>query len=393
MNPGLGSDLAKEFRRPEYRLMLVADKFQTGFDQPLLCAMYVDKRLPDVHAVQTLSRLNRTYRAPSGEVKDRTFVLDFVNDPEEIREAFLAYYLEAHVETTTDPNLVHRLATKLAQARIYTSSDVQRYAEAWWAHSQSHAALAAAVTPPRDEFVSRWTDATERQDGQGLDELRTFRKDCGSYVRLYDFMSQVVDYGTSDLEKLAEFLRQLTRLLPGDETGFRRRRLRAGTAPGPPNRPRQGRHRVVWRPGHPGTRRHHRESVRASHGRTRSRSFFRRSSLGSTPSSAPSSRTRRSRVSLSRRQAWPRRTRASPIRSTTTPLDQFMASPELRETLTDAAVLNEGAFGKLTGALTGESERADEFIRLIGAYLYQSRRLRTVDAEDPDDADRLGRDR
>ncbi len=103
MNPGLGSDLAKEFRRPEYRVMLVADKFQTGFDQPLLCAMYVDKRLPDVHAVQTLSRLNRTYRAPSGELKDRTFVLDFVNDPSEIREAFLTYYLEAHVETATDP--------------------------------------------------------------------------------------------------------------------------------------------------------------------------------------------------------------------------------------------------------------------------------------------------
>ena len=209
MNPGLGSDLAREFRRPEYRLMLVADKFQTGFDQPLLCAMYVDKRLPDVHAVQTLSRLNRTYRAPSGEVKDRTFVLDFVNDPADIRKAFLAYYLEAHVETATDPNLVHPLATKLAQARIYTPADVQRYAEAWWAPTQSHAALAAAVTPARDEFAQRWAEATDRQDRQTLDELRTFRKDCGSYVRLYDFMSQVVDYGTSDLEKLAEFLRQL----------------------------------------------------------------------------------------------------------------------------------------------------------------------------------------
>ncbi len=67
--------------------------------------------------------------------------------------------------------------------------------------------------------MNRWNDATERRDGQALDELRTFRKDCGSYVRLYDFMSQVVDYGTSDLEKLAEFLRQLTRLLPGGETG------------------------------------------------------------------------------------------------------------------------------------------------------------------------------
>ncbi|MFP3470735.1 type I restriction endonuclease subunit R, partial [Micrococcus sp. SIMBA_144] len=149
-------------RRPEYRLMLVADKFQTGFDQPLLCAMYVDKTLPDVHAVQTLSRLNRTYRAPSGEVKARTFVLDFVNDPAEIREAFLTYYLEAHVETATDPNLVHRLATKLAQARIYTPEDVERYAQAWWTPTQSHAALAAAVTPARDEFVARWTDAMEQ---------------------------------------------------------------------------------------------------------------------------------------------------------------------------------------------------------------------------------------
>src|SRR5690625_4387625 len=128
MNPGVGSDLAREFRRPEYRLMIVADKFQTGFDQPLLCAMYVDKRLPDVHAVQTLSRLNRTYRASSGEMKDRTFVLDFVNDPDDILEAFLTYYLEAHVEKETDPNLVHQLATKLAQARIYTPGDVERYA-------------------------------------------------------------------------------------------------------------------------------------------------------------------------------------------------------------------------------------------------------------------------
>ncbi len=211
MNPGLGSDLAREFRRPEFRLMLVADKFQTGFDQPLLCAMYVDKRLPDVHAVQTLSRLNRTYRAPSGEMKDRTFVLDFVNDPNDIQEAFRAYYVEAHVETSTDPNLVHRLATKLAEARIYTPpADVERYAVAWWAPpKQVHAALEAAITPAQQEYANRWTDAEERDDRQALEELRTFRKDCGSYVRLYDFMSQVIDYGTSDLEKLAEFLRQL----------------------------------------------------------------------------------------------------------------------------------------------------------------------------------------
>jgi type I site-specific restriction-modification system R (restriction) subunit len=216
MNPGLGADLAREFKRPDYRLMLVAEKFQTGFDQPLLCAMYVDKKLPDVHAVQTLSRLNRTYRAPSGEAKDKTFVLDFVNDPVDIQDAFLQYYTEAHVETATDPNLVHQLATKLDQARIYTRGDIERYAEAWWG-TQRHSALAAAITPARDEFADRWAVATEREDTEALNELRTFRKDCGSYVRLYDFMSQVVDYGTTDLEKLAEFLRQLVRLLAVDD--------------------------------------------------------------------------------------------------------------------------------------------------------------------------------
>lgn len=386
MNPGLGSDLAKEFRRPEYRLMLVADKFQTGFDQPLLCAMYIDKRLPDVHAVQTLSRLNRTYRAPSGEVKDRTFVLDFVNDPEEIREAFLTYYLEAHVETATDPNLVHRLATKLAQARIYAPADVERYAEAWWTPTQSHAALAAAVTPARDEYMSRWVEAGDRHDSEALDELRTFRKDCGSYVRLYDFMSQVVDYGTSDLEKLAEFLRQLIRVLPSDDTaidedvsGLELRRVRQID---------QGRADIALS-GDQDT-----PSLRGITG------------VGSGVSRQDPQQELLSEV-VARINALFGAEFADPQiegfvvaaagmaeedariadQIDHNALDQFMASPELRETLTDAAVLNEGAFGKLTGALTGESERADEFIRLIGAYLYQSRRLRTVDEADSGNAD------
>lgn len=382
MNPELGSDLAKEFRRPEYRMMLVADKFQTGFDQPLLCAMYVDKKLPDVHAVQTLSRLNRTYRAPSGEVKDRTFVLDFVNDPVEIREAFLTYYLEAHVETATDPNLVHRLATKLAQARIYTPGDVQRYAEAWWAPTQSHAALAAAVTPARDEFVARWTDAVEHQDAQSLDELRAFRKDCGSYVRLYDFMSQVVDYGTTDLEKLAEFLRQLTRLLPTDEpggdvdvSGLELRRVRqidqgkadiglAGDQDTPALRGITG----------VGSGVSHQDPQQELLSEVVARinalfgSEFADPQIEGFVIAATGMAEEDSRI-------------AEQIDHNA--VDQFLASPDLRETLTDAAVLNEGAFGRLTDALTGESERADEFIRLIGEYLYQSRRLRMMDESDP----------
>ncbi|MBY6366994.1 hypothetical protein [Rhodococcoides corynebacterioides] len=105
-------------------------------------------------------------------------MLDFVKDPAEIRKAFLTYFLEAHVETTTDPNLVHQLATKLAHARLFTPRDVEHYAKAWWTPTQSHAALAAAVTPARDEFAQRWAEAEDQQDSQTLDELRAFREDC-----------------------------------------------------------------------------------------------------------------------------------------------------------------------------------------------------------------------
>lgn len=386
MNPGLGSDLAREFRRPEYRLMIVADKFQTGFDQPLLCAMYVDKKLPDVHAVQTLSRLNRTYRAPSGEKKDRTFVLDFVNDPNDIEAAFRTYYLEAHVETVTDPNLVHRLATKLAQPRIFTQADVERYAEAWWTKTQSHGALSSAVTPARNEYANRWDDAMRAQDSQALDELRTFKKDCGSYVRLYDFMSQVVDYGTSDLEKLAEFLRQLIRILPGDDqnsdvdvSGLELRRVRQ-IDQGKASISLSGELDTPTLPGISGMGT--RVSRQDPQQELLSEVVARINSLFGAEFADPQIE---GFVVAAAGMVEEDPRIADQIDHNA--LDQFMASPELRETLTDAAVLNEGAFGKLTGALTGESERADEFIRLIGAYLYQSRRLRLEDETAGDDDD------
>ncbi len=381
MNPGLGADLAREFKRPDYRLMLVAEKFQTGFDQPLLCAMYVDKKLPDVHAVQTLSRLNRTYRAPSGEAKDKTFVLDFVNNPVDIQDAFLQYYTEAHVETATDPNLVHQLATKLGQARIYTRGDVERYAEAWWG-TQGHSALAAAITPARDEFANRWAVATEREDTEALNELRTFRKDCGSYVRLYDFMSQVVDYATTDLEKLVEFLRQLGRLLAVDDpradvdlSGIVLKRVRQidqGTADialsGSPETPAlKGITGVGSR-----VTRDDPQQVLLSEVIAKINTLFGGEfadpQIGGFVIAAAGMAEEDPRI-------------AEQIDNNA--VDQFLVSPDLRETLTDAAVLNEGAFGKLTGALTGENERADDLIRLIGAYLYQARRARmeTADTE------------
>ncbi|AQY20287.1 hypothetical protein T261_01709 [Streptomyces lydicus] len=108
-----------------YKIMLVANKFQTGFDQPLLSAMYIDKKLSGVTAVQTLSRLNRTHRTAGGEQKRKTFVIDFANKPEDIKAAFEPYFKNVTLETETDPYVVVHLANKLAQAGIYTEDDVR----------------------------------------------------------------------------------------------------------------------------------------------------------------------------------------------------------------------------------------------------------------------------
>jgi type I restriction enzyme R subunit len=213
MNPGLnGRDLRTAFATEDFKVMLVANKFQTGFDQPLLVAMYVDKQLSGVTAVQTLSRLNRTYRAPSGEVKQDTFVLDFVNKPEEIKAAFEPYYTDAFLETATDPNLVHDLAAKLDQAAIYTDGEIDAAVTAWIKGTGNNA-LKAALGPAQQRFKDRYVAALQSADKAELDALDVFRKDVGSFIRLYDFMSQIIDYGDTNLEKRSIYLRLLERLI------------------------------------------------------------------------------------------------------------------------------------------------------------------------------------
>ncbi len=212
LNPGAGSDLAAAFKGATYKIMLVANKFQTGFDQPLLSAMYVDKKLSGVTAVQTLSRLNRTHRTASGERKRKTFVIDFVNKPEEIRAAFEPYFTGATLETETDPYVVVHLATKLAQAGIYTPEQVRHVAELWVTRKGNNA-LSAAISPPKNDFARRYAAAIESDDKVTLNTLDLFRKDIATYVRLYDFMSQIVDYGDPELEMLSIFLRLLERVI------------------------------------------------------------------------------------------------------------------------------------------------------------------------------------
>ncbi|KNA90501.1 type I restriction endonuclease [Gordonia sp. w5E2] len=219
MNPGV-RDLRTAFTGDQYKVMIVANKFQTGFDQPLLCAMYVDRKLSGVTAVQTLSRLNRTYRTPSGTPKTAamTQVVDFVNEPATIREAFEPYYTDAYLETETDPNLVHDLATKLDTAAIYTHDEIDDCAQAFV--KGDHHALKAAVDPGQKRFADRYTAALIHNGGEGdkaeLAVLDMFRRDVGSFVRLYDFMSQIIDYGDAELEKKQIYLRHLERVIQPD---------------------------------------------------------------------------------------------------------------------------------------------------------------------------------
>ncbi|GHD40907.1 type I restriction endonuclease subunit R [Streptomyces galbus] len=212
MNPGSGADLAAAFKGDTYKIMLVASKFQTGFDQPLLSAMYVDKKLSGVAAVQTLSRLNRTHRTAGGEQKRKTFVIDFANKPDDIRAAFEPYFKNATLETETDPYVVVHLANKLAQAGIYTEDDVRKVAELWVTRKGNNA-LSAAISPAQHDFRRRYAGAIEDEDKVTLQALDLFRKDVSTYIRLYDFMSQIVDYGDPYMEMLSIYLRLLEKVI------------------------------------------------------------------------------------------------------------------------------------------------------------------------------------
>jgi type I restriction enzyme R subunit len=195
MNDVKGQEPSEAFKEDEYRILLVANKYQVGFDQPLLHTMYVDKRLSGVLAVQTLSRLNRMYPG-----KEDTFVLDFVNKPEEILASFQPYYRTAQLEEVTDPNLVHELMTKLNKAGVYFWSEVETFAEAFFNPKvKTQGALHGVLKPAFD----RYEDLED-------EEQVLFRKDLGSFLRLYEFLSQIIHYDDPDLEKLFVFGKNLT---------------------------------------------------------------------------------------------------------------------------------------------------------------------------------------
>ncbi len=233
MNPNLkGRDMRKAFDSDDYQVMIVANKFQTGFDQPKLCAMYVDKKLSGVEAVQTLSRLNRTYPG-----KDVVFILDFFNKADDIKEAFDPYYTTAALTDVSDPNIVHEIEMKLSAFGIYTQNEVEQFAQAYFDPKGKQEAMSAAVKPASERYKTRYkaaleainsanislSHAKENQDEAGIhnagrditgakedkDALDLFKKDLGTFIRMYEFLSQIVDYEDADLEKLCAYARGL----------------------------------------------------------------------------------------------------------------------------------------------------------------------------------------
>ncbi|MFP3801161.1 type I restriction endonuclease subunit R [Paraburkholderia sp. SIMBA_027] len=207
MNPGLkGRDLREAFDTDQFQILLVANKYQTGFDQPKLVSMYVDKKLANVAAVQTLSRLNRIYPG-----KDQTYVLDFVNAPEDIIAAFQPYYETAELEDISDPNLIHALQSKLDAELIYTPEEVEAFVIAYFKGQQKD--MQAKIAPAVERFRVRWNDTEAERDKEAKDGLVVFRRDVGAFVRAYDFLSQIVDFGDTELEKRSIFLKHLLPLL------------------------------------------------------------------------------------------------------------------------------------------------------------------------------------
>ncbi|MCX7031086.1 MAG: putative DNA binding domain-containing protein [Spirochaetes bacterium] len=175
----------------------MANKFQTGFDQPLLHTMYVDKKLGGVNAVQTLSRLNRIHPRKSG-----TLVLDFANEADDIRKAFDPYYEATLLSEATDPNLLYTLQTQLTGFGVFTQGDLDAYARAWFDQSASMDRLYAALGPTKD-----------RVEALSKEERHDFRDRLTDFIRLYAFLAQILTFADVDLEKLYLFGRGLRRLL------------------------------------------------------------------------------------------------------------------------------------------------------------------------------------
>ncbi|VVP35259.1 type I restriction endonuclease subunit R [Pseudomonas fluorescens] len=240
LNAGLnGRDLAGAFDTQDFNVMIAANKYQTGFDQPKLCAMYVDKKLQGVDCVQTLSRLNRTF----GDSKE-TFILDFFNEPQDILDAFLPYYTKAELTDVTDPQIIYDIQKTLDAEGIYHWQEVEAFSMAFFDPKAAASKLSYYCTPAKERFAKRYAFSVEsrqqaldykrtadangdstglkkaehalKEAGEQIDQLDLFRKNLQSFVRLYEFLSQIVPYEDRELEQLCVYAKHLHPLLRVD---------------------------------------------------------------------------------------------------------------------------------------------------------------------------------
>lgn len=202
MNGFSESKTAEEFKKDECKFLIVAEKYQTGFDQPLLSVMYVDKKLGGVNAVQTLSRLNRTTYN-----KEETFVLDFVNKTDEIKDAFQPYYTTTVLSEATNPNILHDLERDVHGFKFFSDFEVNGFVEE----------LFSGATPDKlnhiiDDVVARITEENLMEE-----EMEDFKSVVADYLKKYAFISQIVTFEDPQLEKLYIFLKYLLKKLPRRE--------------------------------------------------------------------------------------------------------------------------------------------------------------------------------
>lgn len=201
-------ELPERFSSEEYQVLLVAEKYQTGFDQPLLHTMYVDKRLSGIQAVQTLSRLNRIHPG-----KEDTFILDFVNDPDEILNSFQPFYEQTLIGERAEAQQLYELQAKLNAGQVYYKAEVEEFCKVFYKGKANqtqadHARMNACIDPAVGRFQEM--DEEDREE---------FRKTLTAFRNLYSFMSQVIPFRDTDLEQLYSYLRFLLTKLPRADHG------------------------------------------------------------------------------------------------------------------------------------------------------------------------------
>ncbi|MEX2014821.1 MAG: DEAD/DEAH box helicase family protein [Candidatus Saccharimonadales bacterium] len=199
MNKFSDKNTAEEFKKRENRFMIVANKFQTGFDQPLLNVMYIDKLLSGVNAVQTLSRLNRIHR-----YKDEVFVLDFVNETDDIRESFQPYYRTTILSEATDPNILYDLVNEIYEFKAFTTFEVEQFVEQYYKDKSPE-----RINSTLDGIVARIEENLPEEKAE-------FSGKISDYIRKYAFLSQIITFGDTKLESLYVFLRLLKKKIKLD---------------------------------------------------------------------------------------------------------------------------------------------------------------------------------